>query len=150
MAQTGSRLSELKTATADEGKGSETKDQESENEKAFHATKPVFDKDAFMERLSHDYEMAIEILITYKDHVIGTISSLKNHFNQGNIEGLVTDAHSIKGSSGNCGCMAVSEIANHIEKAGQSGDLEEINRLLPELEKYHELSSIEIQKHFSI
>ncbi|MFO7801799.1 MAG: response regulator, partial [Desulfovermiculus sp.] len=124
-----------------------TNNAEPENQNVFTCTKPVFDQEDFMTRIGHDTEMAGEILSAYMESLPENIKSLKTFIEQGQNEGATRLAHSIKGSSANTGCLAMSEIAEEMEKAGQSENLEQMKTLMPELEKQFEICMAEIQKN---
>ncbi|MEA1967893.1 MAG: Hpt domain-containing protein, partial [Thermodesulfobacteriota bacterium] len=54
--------------------------------------------------------------------------------------------HSIKGMSANTGCLAISEIAEEMETAGNSENLMQMKTLIPELERQFEICMAEIKK----
>ncbi|MFN2268949.1 MAG: response regulator, partial [Desulfonatronovibrio sp.] len=87
------------------------KTSESETKDTFHSSKSVFDKKALMERVFHDNNFAREILTIYVDSAEPKIKSLKEFLAKDRMEEATRDAHSIKGSAGNCGCMDLAETA---------------------------------------
>mgnify|MGYP006294763817 CR=1 FL=1 len=91
--------------------------------------------------------MAGEILSDYLESILDNIDSLKSFIEQGQNEGATRQAHSIKGSSANTGCLAMSEIAQEIEKAGHSENFEQMKTLMPELERQFEICLMEIKKY---
>ncbi|MFW6037461.1 MAG: PAS domain S-box protein [Desulfonatronovibrio sp.] len=144
-----SKLNKFETESPGNRKGFETEHQESETENTFNSSSPVFDKKALMQRVDHDNDLAGEILTIYIQSAEPKFESLKEFLAKNNVEKATRDAHSIKGNAGNCGCMAMAETAGQMEKAGKSGNIDEMKRLLPELEKQHELCLIEINKHLT-
>ncbi|MCA1743836.1 MAG: response regulator [Desulfovibrionales bacterium] len=135
-----SEINEEKSADADDQK-------ESETENTFISSKPVFDQNALMERMGHDNDFAREILTIYVQSAAPKIESLKEFIAKDRVEQATRDAHSIKGNAGNCGCMALAETAQQVEKAGRSEDIEKMKSLLPELERQHELSLVDINRY---
>ncbi len=114
-------------------------DSSQEATSGFACSKTVFDEDALMERIGHDQEFADEILSVYRESVPNNIKYLKYFIEQGQSAEATREAHSIKGSSANTGCLAMAEIAEEMEEAGHSGDLDKMKTLLPELERQFEI-----------
>ncbi len=135
------RKSEIENQTLGE------KTSESETGNTYLSSKPAFDKKALMERVCHDNDFAREILTIYMESAAPKNESLKEFLAKDKIEQATRDAHSIRGNAGNCGCLAVAEAARRMEKAGLSGNIDEMKRLLPELEKQHELCLVEINRY---
>ncbi|MFN2269120.1 MAG: response regulator, partial [Desulfonatronovibrio sp.] len=120
--------------SARQGQESGAKNGNQETTSCFVCSKSTFDKEDLMERTGHDQEFADEIMNFYLESVPENIKSLKVFIEQGQSEGATRAAHSIKGSSGSISCLAMAEIAENIEEAGHSKDLDKMKTLLPELE----------------
>ncbi len=96
---------------------------------------PIFDKQAFMERVDNDVELAHHLISTFLKHTPQQIESLKESIESSNAQEISNYAHSIKGASANMGGMALSYIAGEMEKAAISGNVEEATGMLAEVEK---------------
>ncbi len=102
------------------------------------ATPPVFDRQALLNRVDQDAETAREILNLYLETIPHLIATVNEALVRGDMQTVELEAHSIKGSSANMGCMAVAAVAGQIEKAGKASDIELMRSLAPALEKEFE------------
>jgi PAS domain S-box-containing protein len=96
---------------------------------------PIFDKEALMERMDGDIELARQSISTYMEQMPQQIESLKIGIESANAEEISNCAHGIKGSSANLGGMALSSIASEMEKTARSGKVEEAAGMLAEVEE---------------
>lgn len=95
---------------------------------------PVFDWAALLDRLLGDEELARGILTSFLEEMPRQVEALACAVREGDAEGLRRWAHTIKGSAGNVGAMALREVALDMEKAAKEGDLDTTTRLMPLLE----------------
>ncbi|WP_333787386.1 PAS domain S-box protein [Methanomethylovorans sp.] len=95
----------------------------------------IFDKQAFMERIDGDIDLAHQLISTYMKHTPQKIGSLKASIDNANAEEIIDHAHNIKGSSANLGGMALSSIASEMEKAAREGRVREAAGMMAEMEK---------------
>jgi PAS domain S-box-containing protein len=95
----------------------------------------VFDKDAFMDRLMGDAELAAIVISGFLADMPRQMESLKGLIHQKNTEDAGKQGHQIKGAAGNVGADGLRKIASEIEIAGKSGDLDRLASLVPQLEK---------------
>ncbi|WP_292461697.1 PAS domain S-box protein [Methanolobus sp.] len=100
---------------------------------------PIFDKEAFMERIDGDIELARHLFTTYIKHAPQHIRALRASIECENAEDTGNYAHQIKGSSANLGGMVLSSIACEVEEAARSGNVVEMTDLMVKLEKQYEL-----------
>ncbi|WP_407357195.1 PAS domain S-box protein [Methanolobus sp. WCC5] len=96
---------------------------------------PIFDKEALMERMDGDIELALQLISTYMKHTPQQIESLKTSLENADAEEISNCAHAIKGSSANIGGMALSRIAGEMEKAARLRKVEEAAGMLAEVEE---------------
>ena len=106
----------------------------------------AFDYQALFDRMGQDHELAMEIINMYLQDVPAKIDELQKVIEAKDLQKALRIAHSIKGNSANTGCMAMAETAGKMEAHGQAGELDEIEILLPELEKQFELCKAEMEK----
>jgi two-component system sensor histidine kinase/response regulator len=85
-------------------------------------------------RFMGDVEIARVIVGGFLAEVPGEIEILKGFVDAGDATGARRQAHSIKGASANVGGEALRAVAFEAEKAGQTGDLDAIMSLVPNLE----------------
>jgi len=95
----------------------------------------VFDKDALMERLMGDTELAETVISSFLDDMPKQIGALIKFIDQKNTEDAGKQAHKIKGAAGNVGGDVLREIVFQIEKAGNAGDMDTLVSLVPRLKE---------------
>ena len=61
------------------------------------------------------------------------------------IQGVIGQAHTIKGAAANVAGVALCEAAANLENAGKTRNIHELISLLPEIEKQYELLAIEMK-----
>jgi PAS domain S-box-containing protein len=99
----------------------------------------VFNRQAFVDRLSGDLNLVREITAGFLEDIPGQIRKLKKNIDMGNIGAIENQAHSIRGAAANVGGMAFSASALAIEQAARANSLKKVAALLPELELQFEL-----------
>jgi len=106
----------------------------------------VFEYQRVLELFDNDKQMVREILELYLQKIPEDMEVFKNFLSRKDLEQAVRQIHSIKGNAGNTGCRSLSEAAGKIQKYGQAGRLDEIEKLVPELERQFELCREQIKK----
>jgi len=86
-------------------------------------TETVFDWDGLLYRLMGDEDLAKEIVDDFLKDIPVKLSALKEALNKKDALLVKSKAHIIKGASGNVGAVALQEIAERIEFAGEEDDL---------------------------
>ncbi len=99
----------------------------------------VFDRDALIERVMGEEELARKLIGIFLEDMPGQVRSLRESIENNDAEKISWYAHKIKGSSANIGAMALSNIAAKTDEASRDGRLDEVSTLLPELEKQYNL-----------
>jgi len=94
----------------------------------------IFDRTALVKRLMDDQELTETIVTGFLEDMPGQISAVRSFVENGQAEQAGGQAHKIKGAAGNVTASILQETAREMETAGRAGDMEALNRLLPELE----------------
>ncbi len=95
---------------------------------------PVFDKDALLERLMGDQELAMSILRGFLQETPLQINSLRKALAQGDAQAARRWAHTIKGAAGNVGAMLLREKASLLEQEAKAEALDKANECMEALE----------------
>jgi two-component system, sensor histidine kinase and response regulator len=104
---------------------------------------PVFDRDEMLDFLSGDKDMAGKIIKIFLQDMPGQMQTMKELVEQDKLEQAEDQAHKIKGAAGNIGGMAMYETAYAMERAGRSGDFNQVQSLMSHLEQqFDELKTI--------
>ena len=109
----------------------------------------IFDHGALMQRLMGDQDLANIVIKGFIGDIPKQIHSLKDFLREKNIQAVERQAHTIKGASANIGGEALRIIAYQMEIEAKSGNLQEVETLLDELEKRFELLKTELEKNIS-
>ncbi len=96
---------------------------------------PVFDRQALEARLLGDADLVASILDGFLDDMPKQVKTLKGLIDRRDTEAAGRQAHTIKGAAANAGGMALSAVAEGMEKAGRAGGWKELAALVPELER---------------
>jgi PAS domain S-box-containing protein len=94
----------------------------------------VFDRDGLMTRLMGDEDLARAVVDGFLEDTPRQIDALKDRLRANDAPGVMHQAHTIKGASATVGGDALSGVAQEMERAASSGDLEGIRDHLPELQ----------------
>ena len=86
-------------------------------------TNPIFDWDGLLHRLMGDEDLAKEIVDDFIKQLPFNFTAIKEALNKQDVLLVMREAHIIKGASGNVGALALQEIAEQIEIAGEERDL---------------------------
>ncbi|MBP1910208.1 PAS domain S-box protein [Methanolobus bombayensis] len=106
----------------------------------------IFDRRSFMENIMDDITMAREIIGIFQKNAPRQFDELKESVNKEEIENIIKNAHSLKGSSASVGGISLSNISAEIEKLAGSGEIDAVVEMLPELEKNYELLVQELER----
>lgn len=106
------------------------------NEKIRHfgLTDVIFDWDGLLHRLMGDEDFAKEIVGDFLNQIPDNLFAVKKALNKKDLLLVQREAHIIKGASGNVGALALQEIAEQIEIAGEEKDLVKAGSFVAELD----------------
>ncbi|MCA1793109.1 MAG: response regulator [Desulfobacteraceae bacterium] len=94
----------------------------------------IFDRSAFIHRMMGDEDLADMIITGFLEDIPGQITILRDLVQQNQVQQARAQAHKIKGAAANITAMALHDSALAMENAGNTGDVTQLNRLLPQLE----------------
>ena len=94
----------------------------------------VFDRQALLDRLMGDEELAAVIIAGFLDDMPRQLAAIKESAWQEKTDAAAAQAHKIKGAAANVGGDALCQVAFEMEKAGKAGAMEQLKDLLPQLE----------------
>lgn len=92
-----------------------------------------FNPDLLRERLDGDEEMIGMVLDIFREETSRIMEDIERAVRSGNTEDAGKHGHSLKGSSGNVGAIALQQVSAAVEKAGKDGDTESLRSLLADL-----------------
>lgn len=108
----------------------------------------VFDRAGLLDRLMGDEDLAKEILGGFLEDVPRKVTALKEALDKSDAPSVQLQAHTLKGTSANIGAVALQEVANQIEIAGETGDLVKAGSLVSKLDEQLEILNKLIQPDF--
>jgi HPt (histidine-containing phosphotransfer) domain-containing protein len=86
----------------------------------------VFDVNDLMRRTDFDHELAVEMVQAFVPDAARRLIQLEDALTKGDTASAVMALHTLKGSAGNTGATALSEIARTLEEELRSGDEENV------------------------
>ncbi len=95
----------------------------------------IFNREDLLIRVMGNENLAVRLIKIFLNDMPGQIMALKASVAQRLAGQAGVQAHKIKGTAGNVGSPALWEIASAMEKAGEAEDVEELDNLIPKLEK---------------
>ena len=110
-----------------------------ENIMHFNLTDIIFDWDGLLHRLMGDEDIAKEIIDDFLKQIPVNLFAVKKALNEEDLLLVQREAHIIKGASGNAGALALQEIAEQIEIAGEEKDLVKAGSFVAELDTQLEI-----------
>lgn len=110
-----------------------------ENIMHFKLTDIIFDWDGLLHRLMGDEDIAKEIIDDFLKQIPVNLFAVKKALNEEDLLLVQREAHVIKGASGNVGALALQEIAEQIEIAGEEKDLVKAGLFVAELDTQLEI-----------
>jgi len=93
-----------------------------------------FDLGRALERTGDDQELLTELVDIFTGEAPGLIKDIYDALKSVEADRLTRKAHTLKGSAGNFGAVAVVACAAELETAGREGDLDRAAGLVPELD----------------
>lgn len=99
----------------------------------------IFDRVGLMDRLMDDEELLEEIVEEFIQEIQQRFVSLGKALAKGDISQLQSQGHSIKGTSGNIGAIALQKVAARLQAVGEARDLESAAMLVSNLQEQLEL-----------
>ncbi|MCF8075346.1 MAG: response regulator [Desulfotignum sp.] len=105
----------------------------------------IFDRPALLKQLMNDADLTKTIIVGFLDDMPKQIRALKSFVKNGQAEQAGAQAHKIKGAAGNVTAQRFQETARAMETAGKAGDMDSLQRLLPELEQRFMQVKIEME-----
>ena len=101
-----------------------------------------FNPEDLMANLMEDRQLIASAISTFLDDMPGQIDMLRKLIKQGQAQQGGAQAHKIKGASGYVAAGGFQKTALKMEQAGKTGDLRDLEQLLPELsEQFFRLKS---------
>jgi PAS domain S-box-containing protein len=107
----------------------------------------VFDREGMLERLEGDEQLAQVISKVFLEDIPQQIQALKNLVKSGDMAGSARQAHSIRGASASVGGECLRKVADEIEKAADSGNLDGVNTRMNDLDTQFLLLRDAIKNH---
>ena len=98
-------------------------------------TNDVFDYDLMIENYMGEKEIAIEVLLVYKNKVEKQLEKMEQAIVNKNINIIKFEAHSIKGGSYNVTAQKVGDIASKMESDCKNNDISNIESYFKELKE---------------
>ena len=105
----------------------------------------VFNPSELMQRLMDDQDLAKTVIEYFLEDLPKKILEMKAALENQDIQGVIGQAHTIKGAAANVAGVALCEAAANLENAGKTRNIHELISLLPEIEKQYELLAIEMK-----
>ncbi|OQX18462.1 MAG: histidine phosphotransferase [Desulfobulbaceae bacterium A2] len=94
-----------------------------------------WNRDFALEQTGGDEDLLVELLGLFRDSSASDLDKLRGAITQGDSDGVVRAAHSIKGAAASLGFETLRQLAYAIESDGRGGSVERGRAELPRLEK---------------
>ena len=94
--------------------------------KSNYKMEDIFDFDHLEKMSTGSMEFQLDLVTTFMDDMNKRFDTLESHFNSGNLDKLVNEAHTIKGSSLSVGANLVGRNALEVEMTAKQKDLSAI------------------------
>ncbi len=98
------------------------------------AETPVFDEAGLLGRLMDDEELARIVVTGFLEDAPRLIVALRDSLRDGDGQGAIRQAHTIKGASATVGGEALRAVAQQVEAAAIAGDMDLVMARVPDLE----------------
>ena len=95
--------------------------------------KEIFNPDDLLENLMDDKELCVSILEGFLADIPEQITKLEQAVADNDVQTAERQAHTIKGACSNVGANELQKTAYKLEMSGKEGDLDSVQRGLPEL-----------------
>ncbi|NOY69220.1 MAG: Hpt domain-containing protein [Deltaproteobacteria bacterium] len=106
----------------------------------------IFDREAFLNRMMGDKTIVTKIISGVANDMPTMFFDLKQSIKAKNPREAGRHAHTMKGAALNLICPLFAKAALDVEKAGKSGDLDAVIRLLPQMENQWEKLAPQLRK----
>jgi len=106
----------------------------------------IFDKNGLLERVLDDEELVKELIQEFLEEMPGRLEELKAALEALDFKSIRSQGHTIKGTAGNMGAIALQKVAARLEAAGQGMDKETASQLTEQLEQQFQIFRKESQK----
>ncbi len=110
-------------------------------------TPQVFDSQALSDRLMGDPEIIAEVIKVFLEDTAAQLEGIRKAAAAGDAQSLNALAHTVKGSSGNVGGMAMSAAAKSLEIAAKEGRSTDFVPLASKLEEQFALLKRKLEEH---
>jgi len=94
---------------------------------------PIWDKAGMLERLYNDEELAGRVLLDFLEDIPRQLETIKTCLTADDVASAERIAHTIKGAAAAVGGLKLKDLAFEMEKAGKTGDLRSLKKLMDEL-----------------
>ncbi len=128
------------------GPGREEASGAKEDKAAEEKTIIVFDSSDILARLMGDRDLVKDVLAGYVEDMPRRFARLHEALEKDDAPLVRRHAHTIKGASANIGAYALRDLAAHMEKSVQAGDMETVSRLFPQLDEQLEIFQARIKE----
>jgi CheY-like chemotaxis protein/HPt (histidine-containing phosphotransfer) domain-containing protein len=98
----------------------------------------IFDKAGLLDRVMDDEELVKELIHEFLKEVPQRLNDLNAALKDGDFHQVRSQGHTIKGTSGNMGAIALQKVAARLEAAGQALDMETASTLTAQLNEQFE------------
>jgi len=103
----------------------------------------IFNKNALLERVDGDEELAQGLLSIFLEHTPLQIADLHEALEAGDASRLQGQAHSLKGAAASISAEVLKEVTGDLEQAGKTGELAQAQLLLTQLlQEFEKLQKI--------
>jgi HPt (histidine-containing phosphotransfer) domain-containing protein len=116
--------------------------------KSNYKMEDIFDFDHLQKMSIGSLEFQKDLVATFIEDIDKRFEIIESHFNAGNLEKLVNEAHTIKGSSLSVGANLVGRDALELEMRGKEKDIDSIPVKLLNLKKSIIKTKDILVKHF--
>lgn len=124
------------------------RDEEREVEQRSEVGMVVFDREAMVERLLDDEELAKGVITGFLADMPQQIQALEELVEAEDAKGVERQAHTIKGAAASVGGEALRGVAFEIEKQGKIGDVSELEARMTELQRQFDRLRVAVEKHY--
>jgi PAS domain S-box-containing protein len=118
-------------------KDSKTGPTRAEKLDSMDVDKELFNRDDFLNRLMDDEELAMRIISAYLEDTPQRLQLLKHFINTEDFQGIIRQAHAMKGAAGNISSKLLQDLSQEIEQLAKKQDLAAIRDQLEQIESYY-------------
>ncbi|MBF0228760.1 MAG: response regulator [Desulfamplus sp.] len=95
----------------------------------------IFDREDFLNRIGGNDDLVNQIIETIPENLSQYIHKLKTAADNNDVQGVIREAHGIKGFAANCSAHRLRDAAFQTELAVKSGDMEKVRLLVCDIER---------------